>query len=102
MILPPSMIWGDWSLEQDVAEWVDGMRHLGYQEDWNGEDRPGLAAAVCEALPSNEAPATTAWDVSDIAIIEAMMRLLGGSFAYWFFGPSDYMHVHGRAAAGRN
>lgn len=103
MIEPLSTLHGHVSLEHEAHEWAEDIKLLGYAEDWDGIERPGLAVAIAENLPSNEAPATKAWDMPwEMAVAIAGER---DPVGYWFFGPSTYviaMRAQLRAAARSN
>lgn len=85
MIAPPGTLSGQ-SLEVDVAEWVDAIRHLGYVDDYDGSDRPGLPVAVAENLPSNETPTGQRWDLP----WSWCEQMAPDSPMYWFVGPRPY------------
>jgi hypothetical protein len=77
------------SLEVLAHEWAQNVKILGYEEDWDGSDRPGLPAAIAEGLPSNETPATKTWDMS-----WEMAECIAGpgeSITRWCIGPSAYL-----------
>ena len=51
------------SLELLAHEWAEDVQAMGWAEDWDGSDRPGLPVVIAEDLPSNELPVGRAWDV---------------------------------------
>jgi hypothetical protein len=96
-------MWGRMSLEYEAHEWAEDVKLMGYADDFDGSDRPGLPAAIAENLPSNETPAEKRWDLP----WEIAVAIAGDSDppAYWFFGPSAYVAHEGvlkRAKAGSN
>ena len=102
MIVPSSWLRGSCeSIEHEAHEWAEDIKLLGYMDDYDGSDRPGLPAAIAEDLPSNETPVQRRWDMP----WEMAEQIAPECPAYWFFGPSTYVlaeRAANRGAAPRN
>ena len=90
MIEPLHLLYGG-SLEGDVAQWADDMLEMGWAEDYDGSDRPGLAVAICEDLPSSEYPTGRAWDPEEW-VVRAFLAD-GRPLGFHFFGPSTWKQL---------
>jgi len=97
VIEPLHLLYGG-SLEGDVARWVDEMLDMGWTEDYDGSDRPGLAVAICEDLPSSEYPFGRAWDPEEW-VVRVWAGQDGRPLGFHFFGPSTWKQLMAGVAA---